>query len=87
MDHLGGSGGVLSCKKTSHILKVHYVVLRKNFLSEEKDLDLDHDLFIFFIYVLKLNSLHLHHCINKLTLKDNTISYCTLFIFGGPCQM
>ena len=25
---------------------------------------------------------------NKLTLKDNTISHCfTLFIFGGPCHL
>ena len=30
----------------------------------------------------------LHYSTDKLTLKNNTISYCfTLFIFGGPCHI
>ena len=39
--------------------------------------------------LLKFLLLHgFHGIINKLTLKDNTVSYCfTLFIFGGPCHL
>ena len=44
---------------------------------------------LFFLCLNKLNKLScFHDRINKLTLKDNTVSYCfSLFICGGPCHL
>ena len=54
---------------------------RENNLSEEKDVH-----WLIILCLCKLNK-HWMNRINKVTLKDNTVSYCfTLFICGGPCH-
>ena len=69
-------------------LKVHYVIWGQKVSSEEKDIDHWFYLCLNKMIKIKSKSPSLHNWINKLTLKDNTISYSfTLFICGGPCHL
>ena len=74
--------------KISVKLKVQRVVLGKRFWTEQKDL---HSLMFICINTFNKQTLSFHDWIswiNKLTLKDKTVSYClTLLISGRPCHL
>ena len=46
------------------------------------------DIYLYLTQTKWTNSLCFHDWINKLTIKDSTVSYCfTLLICGGPCHL